>query len=97
MEKKYIMTNETSDFVCGKVLYRIQAIRDFNDVKKGDLGGWIEKESNLSHDGDSWIYENAIVYGDAVVSECAAVGENATVCGTSMIFGVARVFGNAYV
>ena len=29
-------------------LYQIEALKDFSDIKKGDLGGWIEKESNLS-------------------------------------------------
>ena len=24
-----------------RVLHRIQAVRDFGDVKNGDLGGWI--------------------------------------------------------
>ena len=39
-----------------RILHRIRAIRDFSNVKTGDLGGYIEKESNLSHDGNCWIY-----------------------------------------
>ena len=46
-----------------KYLFRVVAIKDFGDVKKGDVGGWIEKESNLSQSGDAW------VYGDAKVCE----------------------------
>lgn len=42
MGKKYEMIPE-GDF------FRIKAIRSFGDVKKGDLGGLIEKDSNLSH------------------------------------------------
>ncbi|EJF74094.1 hypothetical protein ME7_01609 [Bartonella birtlesii LL-WM9] len=34
------------------VLYRICALKDFDDVKAGHLGGFIEKESNLSHEGN---------------------------------------------
>ena len=50
MEKKYILTDEIRAFY-GKILHRIQAVRDFGNVKTGDLGGWIEKEENLSHGG----------------------------------------------
>ena len=30
-----------------------------------ELGGWIEKESNLSQDGDAWVCGDARVYGNA--------------------------------
>ena len=43
MEKKFQLTTETKVFD-GVTLYRIQALRDFSNVKKGDLGGWVEKE-----------------------------------------------------
>lgn len=49
MEKKYKLTEETLE-IDGHVLNRIIALRDFGEVKKGDLGGFIEKESNLAHD-----------------------------------------------
>lgn len=52
MERKYELTNETI-FFNGLTLYRIRAIKDFSDVKAGDLGGWIEKEVNLSQDDDA--------------------------------------------
>ena len=40
MDKKYVLTDETIT-VNNKTLYRIKAIKDFNDVKAGDLGGFI--------------------------------------------------------
>ena len=43
MEKKYKLTEETIN-VNGRTLYRIEALRDFNDVKKGDKGGFVEDE-----------------------------------------------------
>lgn len=52
MEKKYILTEETKE-VGGHILHKIQAVRDFGDVQKGDLGGWVESEENLSHDVDT--------------------------------------------
>ncbi len=40
-EKKYQLTDETQNYY-GKTLYRIQALKDFGDVKAGDKGGWVE-------------------------------------------------------
>ena len=50
MERKYELTDETI-IRDGRILHRIRAVRDFADVKAGELGGWIEKESNLDQDG----------------------------------------------
>lgn len=41
--------------VCGTKLYRIQALKDFKGVKSGDIGGYIEKESNLSQSDNAWV------------------------------------------
>ena len=48
MEKKYRLLKNDTITVDGKTLYRIEALRDFADVKKGDKGGYIESEDNLS-------------------------------------------------
>ena len=92
--KKYELTDDTVQF-CGKTLHRIKALRDFGDVKTGALGGYIEAESNLSHDNDSWVYGNAWVYGDAQVSGNARVYGNAWVSGNAWVYGNARVYGDA--
>ena len=54
MEKKYKLTEETIN-VYGITLYRIEALKDFGNVKKGDKGGFIEKEDNLSQYRNCWI------------------------------------------
>lgn len=64
--KKYELTAECKDFL-GRKLYRIRALIDFDIVEEGDLGGWIEKEENLSQEGNAWVYDNARVYGDAEI------------------------------
>ena len=64
--KKYELTEETVT-VYGKTLYRIRAVRDFGSVKTGEFGGYIEKEENLSHFGDAWVYGDAWVSGNAEV------------------------------
>ena len=92
MSKKYEFTDETIT-INGIILHRIKALIDFDrfGVKAGDLGGFIEVEANLSHDGDAWVYENALISGNALVSE------NAKVSGDALVYGNARVSGNAYV
>ena len=64
--KKYEMTNESIEFI-GVKLFRIRALQDFRDVKAGDLGGYIEREENLSQYDYCWVYGNARVYGNAEV------------------------------
>ncbi len=61
-EKKYEFTDETIE-VDGYILHRIRALRDFGSVHAGDLGGFIESEDNLSHDGTCWVHFGAWVYG----------------------------------
>ena len=65
--KKYKLTEETK-IIDGKELYRIEALKDFGSVKKGEKGGWIEKESNLSQNGDAWVYGDAWICGYAKIS-----------------------------
>ena len=84
MEKKYELTDEILE-VGGHVLHRIKALRDFGIVKKGDIGGWIECEDNLSHDDDCWVYGEARVYGKAEVYGKARVHGEARVCGEAVI------------
>lgn len=83
--KKYELTEETVT-VYGKTLYLIRAVRDFGSVKTGEFGGYIEKEENLSHFGDAWVYGNAKVSGDARVSGNAWVYGNAEVFNTRHFF-----------
>lgn len=62
--KKYEFTGVTKKTWAGP-LHQIRAIRDFGNVEAGDTGGWIEKEENLSHDWDCWVYGNAVVCENA--------------------------------
>ena len=80
MNKKFELTTDTKMFL-GRKLFRIKALISFGNVKSGDLGGYVEKESNLSHDNNAWISSNARVYGDA------RVYGNAWVCGDARVYG----------
>ena len=92
MDKKYELTDETKE-IWGITLHRIRALMDISryGVRAGDIGGWIEAESNLSQDGDAW------VGGDARVYRNARVYGNAVVCGDARVYGEALVNGNAEV
>ena len=95
MEKKYELLKDDTISINGHTLYRIRALRDFNNVSKGDLGGYIEKEYNLSHKDNCWVFDNARVYDNAQVCENARIYENAFISGRAVIHGNAKVFEQA--
>lgn len=61
------------------------------DVKEGDLGGYIESETNLSREGECWIFPNAFAFGTAIVKDDATLysgssaGDGAVISGKSEI------------
>lgn len=84
--KKYKLTSESKE-VYGVRIYRIEALKDFSDVKKGDKGGWIEKEENLSQESEAWVCGDARVFGNAWVCGDARVCGDAEVCGELKLTG----------
>jgi hypothetical protein len=86
--KKYELTAETKE-IGGKILHRIRALVDIpgNDVKAGDLGGWIEVERNLSQKGAAWVADEARVMGEALVMDSARVTDTALVMGSAWVTG----------
>ena len=89
---KYKLTEETThDPYTDAVLYRIQALRNFGDVREGDLGGFVESEMNLSHEGKCWIYDDVMVF------DKASVRHDAKVFGECQIFDSAVVAENAHI
>lgn len=80
--KKYELTTNTKTLL-GRKLFQVKALISFGNVNAGNLGGYVEKEENLSHDGNAWVSGNAQVSGDAWVS------------GNARVYGNAQVSGNA--
>ena len=74
--KKFILTDETIEMF-GVTLHRIKAVRSFGNVKEGDLGGFVEKEENISENFEAWVWGNAKVWGNAEVCGDAEVWGNA--------------------
>lgn len=94
--KKYKLTNDTK-IVNGVTVHRIVALKSFDSVSKGELGGWIEKESNLSQSGEAWVTDDAVVYGNAIIVGDAKVSGNAVVYGRALVQSRAKVSDNVIV
>jgi hypothetical protein len=88
--RKYELLASDCIRVGDRTVYRIRALRDFGDVRRGDLGGYIESESALAHSGQAWVHDAAQVYGPN-----ARVSGNARVRGEAWILG--RVDGDAQI
>ena len=107
MDKHFELTDKFIINAFGAKLFQIKCTRKIKYADIGDLGGYIEKEDNLS--GDAWVYGNARVsgnaqvcgdawvYGNAWVSGNAQVSGDARVCGDARVYGNAQVCGDAWV
>ena len=93
--KKYELTDTINHY--GDTLYRIKALISFGDVKAGDIGGYVESEDNLSHEGDCWIFDNAIVKDEAKVLDNVTVFGNAQVLDHAIVKDYTTVADNAVV
>ena len=86
-----------------KKVYRIRALKDFSDVKKGDLGGFVSSYENLSQYGDCWIYDNAAIIdnalleNDSTVHNMTIVYDNSIIRGESKVYNSTRICGSSYI
>ena len=103
MNEKYEITDIAHEKY--PFLHRIRALRDIgSEVNAGDLGGFVESESNLSFEpgDDAWIFGDAIAAGEGYVDRGSILRDRAVVCdcayvshGTEMS-GDSRAEDNAY-
>ena len=93
--KKFELTTEFITNMFGIKLFRIKALVEFGNVKAGELGGYVEKEENVSQDGNAWVYGNAKVSGNAEIYGNAWIYGNAKVSGNAKVYGGAKISGNA--
>jgi hypothetical protein len=109
MQQKYEIDRDIQLPLGDRTLYIIKALIDFDDVKAGDYGGFVEDENNLSQEGNCWIYNAGTVYGKgrvnrngkvkdhASVYDYATVSDDAVVSGDAAVFQRAVVYGEAKV
>ena len=96
MNAKFEFTGKTK-ISFGVRLNQIRSIASFGAVAKGEVGGWIEKETNLQVSGNAWVSGDAQVSGNAWVSGDARVYGDAQVYGNARVYGDAHVYGDARV
>ena len=94
---KYILIKDDTNLCNNRPYYRLEALKDFSDVTKGDRGGYIQYYHNLSQEGNCWVYDYAIVFGHARVYDNAKVKGCAQIYENAMIFGNAKVLDFSYV
>jgi len=98
MNRKFELSKEKEDILIQKgcngksiKFYRIVALKDIFStdgkllVKKGEKGGFVFSEKNLSQEGSCWIYDDAEVFDDAIIADDAEVRGKARVYGDSNI------------
>lgn len=92
MSKKFELVKEKYiELKDGRKLYQIRALREIQNermivsIKKGELGGYVESEKNLSQEGNSWICQSARVYENALVKDGSLVGNKVIVRGNAAI------------
>lgn len=84
-DKKYELVLETLTHLYGRPMYRIRALKDFSDVKKGQFGGYVESEENLSQEDNCWIYDNSIVgLGGRVINNAIVKGSSSVINGSEI-------------
>ena len=87
MKRKYEFTGETKEIELEIIVRRIVRISD------GLIGGWIQGEHNLSHEGECFVYDEAQVSGRAIVSEDASIKDFARVFSDARVYGRACISG----
>jgi NDP-sugar pyrophosphorylase family protein len=88
---KYILKHTFESY------YRLKAVKDFSDVKKGELGGYVKGYYNLSQEGNCWVYNTARINKRAIVTGNAIIKNKATVTGNAIVSGRAVISGNAII
>ena len=69
------------------------ASRSIGSVESGTHGGLVESENNLSHDGDAWVHDGALVHEHARIEGYAQVYAGSIVEGNSLVSGDASIRG----
>ena len=102
--KKYeiLMDEENTIEWKGHTLHRIRALRDFGDIRKGDIGGFVENENNLSHKGNCWIYDdakamdNSIMYDNSRICDKSELHDDSEMYGDSELNNQVKLYGKLF-
>lgn len=89
--KKYKILKDDFKIIDSVKVYRIQALKSFADVQKGDLGGFVESEANLSQQNTCWIYDSSIVKDEVKVIDKVKVFSNSVLQGVFTVEDTCRI------
>lgn len=78
-------------------LYRIRALKNFWYVSKGELGGYIESEYNLSQENNCWIADNARAFENAIIKNNAQICDDVIVQGNVIIRDNSFISGSTHI
>ena len=92
--KKYemLMDEENTIEWKGHTLHRIRALRDFGDIRKGDIGGFVENENNLSHKGNCWIYDDAKAMDNSIMYDNSRICDKSELHDDSRMYNYTRMY-----
>lgn len=96
---KYEIDKNIYIHFCGRKLHRIRALKNFvtvdgKHIKKGDLGGYVEDERNLSQHGICWIDGTAKAFDSAHIGGSACIRDGVMVFGYAHVIDAALIYGN---
>lgn len=105
MDKKYEILKDNPikyhPWYHNSIAYPIRALKDFADIKAGEIGGCIQKEENLSQTDDAWVYDGGWVFDDAVVREDSRIFTGGVIGGNAIVdhsfIDYTQITGNAIV
>lgn len=92
--KKFELTDITTEYE-ERALYRIRALKNFSNIRVGELGGWVSDENNLSQSGDCWIYNNAKCMDSARMYDDSRMYYNAVMYDDSCMYNYSEMHDNA--
>ena len=90
-----IKLSDESIIFQGVRLFRIIANRNFNSIRKGTKGGYVESTRNISK--QAWIADEAKVYGNALITDNAIAKDEAEISDCAIVSGYAKIEKNALV
>lgn len=97
--KKYEIVKDNFKEIYGIKVYRIRALKDIENrhqnIKAGDLGGYVQSERNLSQNNNCWIFDDAIVFDNANVIQNANICDHAQISDNAIIMGYATIMGHS--
>jgi hypothetical protein len=84
--QKCVLLTQGMQLDDGRSVKRIMAMRDFGNVRKGDIGGFVEWTNNLSQSGNCWIAGHAVAAGWSRISGNALLKDHALCDGHVLVY-----------